>query len=413
MCRGRRTVVMASFAVLLAPSVLAQSLTEAQALRRMREEHPQVRVLDLTVRELEADLRERALPANPTVSYTREDTALGVDDFFVVTQELPIRGRLGLLGKAAGQAAATAQSHADSEILTFETSLRLVFADLALAQARLGALESGLAELNRLVEVLRTREEAGEGSLFDRLRAEREIADIAADLEAAEVDRLGAQAQLASFFRPGTDPTQLRAVGPPIGTAMTAQPVPPLGTLLAEALAHRPDYRALELGHERWETERRAATRLRLPSASLSGGLKRTDSPTAISSGYALTASVSVPIFNRGQAQVARAQAAQARVNSERLQLGGRIERDVRTAHAEASRYAALMDRYQNESVEPAGELVSIAAAAYEEGEYGILELLDAHRVKLSADQRLLDLSGVARRAGIELDHAIGRRVVP
>ncbi len=124
MCRGRRIVLIAGLSALAATGVSAQSLSEEQALVRMRAEHPQVRVLELTVRELEADLRERGLLANPTVSYTREDTSLGADDFLTVTQELPVRGRLGLLKKAAGQAATAARSRADADLLMFETSLR-------------------------------------------------------------------------------------------------------------------------------------------------------------------------------------------------------------------------------------------------------------------------------------------------
>ena len=409
MFRGRRIVLITGLGAVVATGVSAQSLTEEQALLRMRAEHPQVRVLELTVRELEADLGERGLLANPTVSYTREDTSLGADDFLTVTQELPVRGRLGLLKKAAAQAATAARSRADADLLTFETSLRLAFAELSLAQARLDVLSSGLSELNQLADVLRTREEEGEGSRFDRLRVDREIADVEADLEATEIGRLSGQARLAAFFGPGTDTTGLRADGPP----MDPEPVSGLDTLLPEALSRRSDYRALELAQSRWETERRAAERLRLPGASLSAGLKRANTPVSSGSGYALTAALSVPLFNRGQAQTARAEAARARSSSERLLLGTQIEGDVRATHAAASRYAQLVVRYRAESVAPAGELVSIATAAYEEGEYGILELLDAHRGKLSAERRLEELAAEARRASIHLDHAVGRRVTP
>ena len=70
-----------------------------------------------------------------------------------------------------------------------------------------------------------------------------------------------------------------------------------------------------------------------------------------------------------------------------------------------ASLPEALVDR--------AAELAAIATAGYEEGEYGILELLDAHRVTLGAGLRLLELSAAARRAAIELDRAIGQETTP
>ena len=408
MSRGR-TVLVAGLCALVVQAVSAQTLTEEQALARMRLEHPQIRVLDLTVRELEADTRERTLLPNPAFTYTREDTGLNVDDFLLVTQELPLRGRRGLLGEASAQAVTAAQAGAAANLLAFETRLRLAFTDLLVAQAQVALLEDGLTELTALVDVLRARESEGEGSLFDRLRAEREMADTDVDLESAEIDLLRSQVQLASYFMPGSDPTTLQAAGALTDGADIAE----LESLLVRALERRGDYRALTHRETRWAAERRAAQRLRFPETSITAGLKRSGSPTLRDSGYALTATVEIPLFNRGQAQVARAEAARARVNAERSVLGAQIESQVRAAHAAASRYADLTDRYRAESVEPASELVAIATAAYEEGEYGVLELLDAHRVKLGAERRLLALSAAARRAAIELNHAIGGEATP
>ena len=408
MSRGQ-TVLVAGLCALVVQAVSAQTLTEEQALARMRLEHPQIRVLDLTVRELEADTRERTLLPNPAFTYTREDTGLNVDDFLLVTQELPLRGRRGLLGEASAKAVTAAQAGAAANLLAFETRLRLAFTDLLVAQAQVALLEDGLTELTALVDVLRARESEGEGSLFDRLRAEREMADTDVDLESAEIDLLRSQVQLASYFMPGSDPTTLQAAGALTDGADIAE----LESLLVRALERRGDYRALTHRETRWAAERRAAQRLRFPETSITAGLKRSGSPTLRDSGYALTATVEIPLFNRGQAQVARAEAARARVNAERSVLGAQIESQVRAAHAAASRYADLTDRYRAESVEPASELVAIATAAYEEGEYGVLELLDAHRVKLGAERRLLALSAEARRAAIELNHAIGGEATP
>ena len=402
-------VLAIAFCGLVAAGASAQMLTEEQALARMRMEHPQVRVLHFTVREQEAAARERSLLANPTVSYTREDAGVSVDDFLLVTQELPVRGRLGLLGEAVEQEVTAAEARADADLLAFETRLRLAFADLLLAQERAQTLEAALSELNRVVDVLRVREQQGEGSRFDRLRAEREVADIETDLGVAAIGRLTAQARLASFFASGTDPVRVTAVG----QLADRGSVPGLDSLVAQAVARRSDYRALTLSDTRWAIERRAAERLRLPGAAVTVGVKRAGAPTARELGYVVTATVAVPLFNRGQAQVARAEAAREKTNAERRALLTRIEREVRVAHAAASRYRELADSYRSGSVERAAELATIAAAGYEEGEFGILELLDAHRVTLGAGLRLLELSAAARRAAVELDRAVGGETTP
>ena len=50
MCRWRPLVLATGFCGLVAWGASAQTLTEKQALTRMRMEHPQIRVLRFTVR---------------------------------------------------------------------------------------------------------------------------------------------------------------------------------------------------------------------------------------------------------------------------------------------------------------------------------------------------------------------------
>ena len=393
--------------------VAAQTLTEADAIARMRQEHPAVHALRFGVREVEADALERSLPVNPTVSYTREDAAGNRDDFLLVSQELPLRGRTGLFGAAAGRAAEAADAQADADLHDFEVSLRLAFADLLLAQERTVAIDAGLTELRRLVELLRVREQEGEGSRFDRQRAEREVADVEADLAIAGIGQAAAQARLAAFFAPGSNPDGLVAAGR-LADLEAGAAAESLDTLLPRALEQRSDYRAFVSREARWAIERRAAERLRLPGAAVTAGLKRSGNALiGADAGYAVTATVGVPVFNRGQLQAARAEAARARLEAERHVLRGRIEQEVRVARTAAARYLGLAGEYRATSVEPAAELASIAQAAYEEGEYGVLELLDAHRVTLGATLRELELLAAAKRAVIELDRAAGEMTVP
>lgn len=404
-----RRWLLAGLCVALGAPGAAQPLSEAQAVARMRAEHPRVAALRFAVREREAEARGRTLPANPAVAYTREEAGAGVDDFLLVSQELPLRGRRRLLGAAAGHAAAAAAADVEARLLAFEAELRLVFTDLLLAQERARTLEAGVGRLDGLIGVLRTREEQGEGSRFDRLRAEREVAEVDADLALAGIARRRAQARLAAFFAEGTDPDGLAAAG-----RLDGYPVPEVPARAAGPLSERrPAYRALGLQGERWGAEERAAQRLRLPSAQVTGGLKRSGAPGAADTGFVVGASVSVPLFDRGQAQAARAAAARARLEAERRALAARIAAEVHAASSAAAGARALADRYRDDAVSRAEELVAIADAAYEEGEFGILELLDAHRVRLRANLRALDLSASARRAAIELDRAAGREMTP
>ncbi len=404
-----RRWLLAGLCMALASPGAAQSLTEAEAVARRRAEYPLVTALRLGVSELAADARERTLLANPAVAYTREAAGAAVDDFFLVSQELPLWGRRGLLGEAAGHEVSARAADVDARLLAVEAGLRRVFTDLLLAQDRARSLEAGVGRLDALIAVLLTREEQGEGSRFDRLRAEGEVAEVDADLALAGIDRRRAQARLAAFFAEGTDPDGLIAAG-----RLADYPAPAEPAVAPDRLSERrPEYRALGLEVERWGAEERAARRLRLPTAQLTGGMKRSGVLGPTETGFVVATSLSVPVFNRGQAQAARAAAAGARVEAERRSLAARIASEVHAASAVAVGARELADRYRDDSVSRAAELVAIATAGYEEGEFGILELLDAHRVALSAELRSLDLSAAARRAAIELDRASGRGLTP
>ena len=405
---ARRWLLAGLCAAFGAPGA-AQSLTEAEAVAKMRAEYPQVIALRLGVRELEADARERTLPANPAVAYTREDAGAAVDDFLLVSQQMPLWGRRRLMGEAARHAVSARAADVDARLLAVEAELRHVFTDLLLAQDRVRSLEAGVDRLDELIAVLRTREEQGEGSRFDRLRAEREGAEVDADLALARIDRRRAQARLAAFLAEGTDPDGLTAAGGLDDYAVHPIPAP----AAAQLPEGRQEYRALGLEAQRWGAEERAARRLRLPTAQVTGGMKRSRVLGPMDTGFVLGASVSLPLFNRGQAQAARAAAARARLEAERRTLAARIAAEVHAASAAAVGARALADRYRADSVSRADELVAIATAAYEEGEFGILELLDAHRVSLSANLRSLDLSAAARRGAVALDRAAGRGMTP
>ena len=56
-------------------------------------------------------------------------------------------------------------------------------------------------------------------------------------------------------------------------------------------------------------------------------------------------------------------------------------------------------------------ELLKIAQTAYQEGEAGILELLDVFRLRRQSQQRLIELGTAAREAHIELERVMGREV--
>lgn len=71
------------------------------------------------------------------------------------------------------------------------------------------------------------------------------------------------------------------------------------------------------------------------------------------------------------------------------------------------------LDEYRREAGEQTTELTRIAQVAYQEGELGILELLDALRTGRQARIRVGELEAAWREAQLELERFIGEEIVP
>jgi cobalt-zinc-cadmium efflux system outer membrane protein len=384
-------------------------MSEAEALRRFEQENAQARALAARVRVIRAETRAWSLPPNPSVSYSREDSAGTQDNFLLVQQSLPLSGRLGLLRRAGDSTVAAAEAEAGFEQLQLRSDFRSAFYGLVLAQKREALIEAWVPQLREIARVLREREKEGEGSAFDRLRAERELADAEASLASTRVLLTQARARLAAFFAPGTNATTLVARGD-----FSAGAAPPsLEELLARSLQVRGDYLAGQRQLERWGYEQRAAERLRIPEPVVTAGLKRTTLPGARDNGYAVSVTVPLPLFNRGQTDAQRARAAAEQTQFAVAARRQWIETEVRAAYESVELRRRIAQQYARELGDKGATLSRIGRLAYQEGEQGILELLDAYRVALFSELQALELAWSAKQAEIELNRAVGEEVLP
>jgi cobalt-zinc-cadmium efflux system outer membrane protein len=176
------------------------------------------------VRGVQADIKSWSRWANPSAAYTREDAAGTRDEFFLLQQSLPISGRLSLMRKAGRATVGSVEAETAYARILLRSDFRAAFFGLLAAQERLALLESGVQPLREIVRVLGEREKEGESSTFDRLRAERELAEMETTLERARILLVEAQARLGSYLAPGSDPVALKATG----TFAEALALPPL-----------------------------------------------------------------------------------------------------------------------------------------------------------------------------------------
>jgi cobalt-zinc-cadmium efflux system outer membrane protein len=399
------------FAVLSASVVPASpgAVTEAEAIRIFLEHSPQARRVPLVVQSVDAALRVDARVANPEVAYQVEDAAGVRDEFLTFQQELPITGRRGLLGERAEVASVAAGFAAERNLQVDVYDLKRSFHEVLYRERVLERLRHGAALLERTNEILAAREREGEGSGYDVLRGEQEIAEVRLTIAEAEVALAAARSRFGSFYDPELDMGSARLEGDlaPAGLA------PEAPEAAERAFAQRLDLRSLSVERERLDLERRAARRRRFPEPTLMAGWKRVEAFGFSDTGYIAALTVPLPIFDRGGFDATRATSEGERVELEAEILARRIRADVQAAVAreQAARRAAR--EYGEDAERRAIELQRITRLRYDEGESGIVELLDAHRTSLSTQLRALALRYEAKNAEIDRDRIIGSEVRP
>jgi cobalt-zinc-cadmium efflux system outer membrane protein len=400
--------------VLLLPAVAVavasdEPVTESDALRLFLEESPQAQKVPLIVQSIGAELRVDARVSNPDVAYQVEDAAGVRDEFLTIQQELPITGRLGLLRESADAASSAAGLAAERDLEAAAYALRASFYEVVYRDSVFERLQRGAGLLDRVVDILAQREREGEGSGYDLLRAEQELAEIGIATAEAEAALSVARSRFGSFF----DPALRMEAAALEGDLQSTDAIPEPDEAIERALSQRADLRALLVEAERRDLERRAARRRRFPEPTVTAGWKRTEGLGLEDTGFIASLTVPLPIFDRGQVTLARASADRQRAELETEIRKREIRAEVLAslARERAARQAA--QRHGKDIEQRAGELRRIAQLAYDEGENGILELLDAHRTSLGMELRALAVQYEAKSAEIDRNRAIGVEVRP
>ena len=401
----RALVLCAVLAALLPSGVGAQSLslTESDALARLSANSPRVRAIRAAIDVARADVLSAARWPNPRLTFDREAVAGITENMTMVSQALPINGARRLQVQASGALVEAISNRADDDVRRARADLRLAFAQLVTAQVRERELGAARDRLRGLVDVLAKREAAGDTAGFDRLRAEREVLDVEADLALAGTDRARAQAAVAGFFADPTDAARIVAVD-----VSTARPeVPPVAGLVEQAESIRGELLGLRKEIDAAHLSERAADRRRIPDPEIVAGTKSSTFAGG-DIGSVVTVHAVVPLFDRFHAEraLARSKAAQAEARVDVFRVALRAE--ITALRASVLERRETAERYRSAAVTGADQIERIAQVSYDAGERGILELLDAYRTGASTRIRQAALDAAARQAEIELEFISG-----
>jgi outer membrane protein TolC len=400
----RKWVAVCVACAALSPvTALAQELTESQLVDLIVRDGAESRVIRLDAEVVRREQAARTVLSNPSIAYTREGA--GYTEFLQVEQFLPIFGSRRALVRAGAAATVVAEAERDGRLWQLRADAGALVARLLAEQERLEVAAITIREVERIIGLLRIREKEGEGSRFDRLRAEQELADARQISLEAAASAADVRATIAAVVADSTRVTRVS------GTLYVDRVIPAVDVLTERALTMRGELRALSAATQRFRLEADAARRAKLPAPTIVGGLKRADGTAGRESGGLLGVNVTLPLFDSGRRESARWLAEFERTEAERALATQRIRaqvaatREVLELRQQAVRAA--------DTASPASELTTIAEISYTEGEAGILELLDAHRTAARARIRAIDMRLAARLTQIALERVVGDTVWP
>jgi outer membrane protein, heavy metal efflux system len=388
-----------SFMLVTATAASAQTipnvLTEDDAVRIAQGSQSVVALSAAQLDRARSDVeRERRWP-NPTVDYTRE-SAGETEQFLTLSQSFDFSGRRAMRRRAAELRVEATQQEVAGQQLDLARMVRSEFSRAASQQELVRALTEWSRKIAAAAETAARLQAGGEVSGYDRRRLERERIGAEARLAAERGALVAAQRRLAAFLGvENLDGTTLQRPAPP--------EIPPDAELTAR-IEQRPDVAAIAKRIEAATLDSQAAQRWRVPLFDLTAGMKNTQAD----SGAILGAGVSLPLFNRNQDELLRANAELAILNAQRTLLVTRARGEVGGLAAEARELRNAARLFREQALPTSERLTATAEAAYRAGEVGILELLDAYRTALDAEVEAAELEQRAREAEIELTRALG-----
>ena len=305
--------------------------------------------------------------------------------------------------------------------------VRLAYAEYAAAQTRSGIAEEIRRERSEIAVIVNARLRAGDigemetsASITEARLAEERAARFTQDAALAK-ERLRSllgfenDAHAPNFIAPqlqlapaASQIISVQASMAPDVTSSSTIESEPLNKLITQAIEARPELKAGELAIEaagaraKWERSRIIAV-------------------TAIAKEYGRGANgfeqgpgllIDLPIFNRNQGNISRAEAEIERAAKQLIAARQRVVADVREAYIQLTQAREAHQLWRARVLPPLERDIRLAETAFRSGDVAYLFVLETARRYSDERLREADYQAATRRALAQLERSVGRRLI-
>ena len=246
------------------------------------------------------------------------------------------------------------------------------FVDVLLAESTLDFAQQDLDSFQKTVDISKERFRAGDMSEGDFLKIKLQLLQFQSDVSAAKLAKLQNLAALRQLLGFETVPDDFDVQG-----RLDYQPVhADLQDLKNVAAMNRPDLRAAQ------QSVTAAESQLALQKANGKMDITGTFdfSHTAGASSGSFFYNMPLPIFNRNQGEIARAQSGIIQAREQASETTQQVSTDVVAAFANLQTNDQIIQLYQGGYVDAAKQSRDISEYAYRKGAASLLDYLDSER---------------------------------
>lgn len=384
------------------PPKLPNAVSIHQLLRIIRDQSPRFASMRTRIETAKADVVGAGVLPNPRFTYGRYQLSSRINTMYDgnvqegVLLEVPvlIAGQRGARVEAAEKRMEATEAGVEAEFVGLLREAWGLFLKLQAGRERVAVLDQSARDMEYLRSIVAGREQGGSASPYDVLRIGVEAKGVETRLESARAELAGTAGDLGILL--GLPEWRPEALGElkPLDLPIDA------GRLRTAAEDGNPELAALRRAELAADAGLEQASRERWPTPTLQVGTTYTNRPYGMTPYFGIA--VDLPIFDRNQGGVARADAEKAVVRTERELVASRIRVELQRAVDLLGRRRESRARFEREVLAKLPDLKRMAEASYRLGQGTLLELLDASRAR--TDIRLSHLELLQAEAEAELD---------
>lgn len=289
--------------------------------------------------------------------------------------------------------------------LTYE--VQSSFVDLLLAQESHRLASENLAALTRIAHISEARVKAGDLSEVELMRVKVAVLDLENAVGRADQTLRASRSRLRLLLGRSGPARLFEASG-----EFRRQAIAPEETEHT-ALKQRPDFLAAEAEEARADAEVRLQLSQSHADFTLGSEYRRQQDINGKGNSLGFTVSLPLPIFNKNQGEIARAQAEKNRAALKTATLRAQVITEIRAALDQSETARAQLDRIESVMLVQARRVREIMNYSYQRGEASLLQFLDAERAYNDTMQSYANARAEYARSLYLYESAIGKEVRP